>query len=66
MPYFNNELVQKGALMTDTRWGNPPQRTEFILALFDGSFYGIQDDTAGNTVPANSSNASRRGIDETS
>ncbi len=55
MPYFNNTLVAHGALMTDSHGATHPSEPNY-LALFDGSFYGIQDDSCGNTVPANSPN----------
>ena len=58
MPYFNNELVQKGALMTDSHGATHPSEPNY-LALFDGSYYGIQDDNCSNTVPANSSNLAK-------
>ena len=55
MPYFNNTLVSEGALMTDSHGATHPSEPNY-LALFDGSFYGIQDDNCTNTVPAHSDN----------
>lgn len=55
MPYLNNTLIPQGALMTDSHGTTHPSEPNY-LALFDGSFFGIQDDNCSNTVPANSPN----------
>lgn len=58
MPYFNNTLIPQGALMTDSHGATHPSEPNY-LALFGGSFYGIQDDSCDNTVPAQSSNLAK-------
>ncbi len=62
MPYFNNTLIPQGALMTDSHGVTHPSEPNY-LAFFDGSFYGIQDDSCTNTVPANSPNLARELMD---
>lgn len=62
MPYINNTLIPNGALMTDSHGATHPSEPNY-LALFDGSFYGIQDDSCSNTVPANSPNLARALMD---
>src|ERR1039458_953297 len=41
MPYLNNTLIPQGALMTDSHGATHPSEPNY-LALFAGSFYGIQ------------------------